>query len=166
VIRSWGESTRCRDIEGGGASMVATRARWRVDSNSNSSENRLDMEEVCERAGESGRMVLGGTRTGKVVVFVGDGEVSHSGDDDGGGGGAFIPVVRPWAASALTTASQPFSRDLIRSLSSSFSFSQAFFSSSLGASNAKANGRWWGSTTTPARNCLFSSSSSVTLRSR
>jgi len=136
--------------------MVATRARWRVDSNSNSSENKLDMEEVCERAGERGRMVVGGTRTGKVVV--GDGEASHSGDD-GTGGGALIPVVRPWAASALTTASQPFSKDLIRSLSSSFSFSQAFFSSTLGTSNWR-----WGSA--PARNCLFSSSSSATLRSR
>lgn len=36
-----------------------------------------------------------------------------------------IPVGRPWAARALTTASQPFSRVLIRSFSSSFSRSRA-----------------------------------------
>jgi hypothetical protein len=70
LIRVGCEFTRCRDIEGGGASMVATRARWRVDSNSNSSENRSEPDkDVWERLGEGGKMVGGvGTRTGKVLV--------------------------------------------------------------------------------------------------
>jgi hypothetical protein len=125
-------STRCRDIEGGVTSVVATRARWRVDSDcttSNSKSNELVERDALEDAGEMGNMDELGTMTGKdedgwgcveesaVVVVVVTVVVAE--------GGAGIPVGSPWAARALTTASQPFSSVLIRSLSSSFSLSRA-----------------------------------------
>jgi hypothetical protein len=67
--------------------MVATRARWRVDSKSKSSENmgELNVEE-CESVGDMGNDGGGRTRTGKVVVV----EVVEVVD-----GGWVIPVVRP-----------------------------------------------------------------------
>lgn len=60
------------------------------------------------------------------------------------------PVGRPWAASALTTASQPFSSVLIRSLSSWFSRSRASSAGDLATAVRPI----------PALSCLFSSSSS------
>lgn len=48
--------------------MVATRARWRVESKSSVSKRVLEPEEVCEDAGEMGNTGEGGTNTGKVVV--------------------------------------------------------------------------------------------------
>jgi hypothetical protein len=84
------ESTRCRDIEAGGASVYATRARWRVDwcscsdsgddTGGNSEEKGFESEversksksrEECDGAGDMGNTVVGGTRTGNVVVVVG-----------------------------------------------------------------------------------------------
>jgi hypothetical protein len=133
-------STRCRDIEGGVASVVATRARWRVDSDSttsNSKSNELVDRDALEDAGEMGNMDELGTMTGKfeddwgccveesaVVVVV-------------AGGGAGIPVGSPWAARALTTASQPFSSVLIRSFSSSFSLSRALSRSCSSSSDLR-----------------------------
>jgi hypothetical protein len=157
------EPTRCRDIEGGDMSMVATRARWRVGSNSRSSEKRLELDmEEAEGAGERGTnaVVMDGTRTGKVVVVVVVEDAEDSVSDGEGGdvsrGGTVVPVVRPWAASALTTASQPFSRVLMRSLSSIFSFSQKVCWPACGCSVGSM----------PARRRRFSSSSSDTRRWR
>jgi len=128
-------STRCRDTEGGVASVVATRARWRVDSDSTTSNSKLNDpvdKDVWEGAGEMGNTVVLGTMTGNVeddswdcgrvsavvvvvvVVVVVEAE-----------GGTGIPVGSPCAARALTTESQPFSSVLIRSLNSSFSLSRA-----------------------------------------
>lgn len=119
-------STRCRDTEGGIASVVATRARWRVDSDSttsNSKSNELVDRDVWEVAGEMGNMDELGTMTGKAE---GDcGCIGESAAVVVAEGGAGIPVGNPWAARALTTASQPFSSVLIRSFNSSFSFSRA-----------------------------------------
>jgi hypothetical protein len=68
----------------------------------------------------------------KVEDGEGVGEVEETGAETEGEGDTesvfdegVIPVGRPWAARALTTASQPFSRVLIRSFSSSFSRSLA-----------------------------------------
>jgi len=62
------EATRCRDIEVSWASsMVATRARWRVASNSSNTLVELDKDE-CEGAGEMGSTGDRGTKTGKVEV--------------------------------------------------------------------------------------------------
>lgn len=100
--------------------MVANRASWRVDSDSatsNSKSKELVDRDVWEGEGEMGKTVVFGTITGKVVGDSGDGEWA--------GGGAGIPVGSPWAARALTTASQPFSSVLMRSRSSSFSLSRA-----------------------------------------
>jgi len=83
--------------------------------------------------------------------FGDSGTVSDLVDEDSGSLGAeLIPVGRPWAARALTTASQPCSKVFMRSLSSSFSRSLVVIED----------------VTRPARSCLFSSSSSATLRSR
>ena len=124
-------STRCRDTEEGVASVVATRARWRVDSDSttsNSKSKELDEREVLDSAGEMGNTVELGTMTGNPEGdSICDGESS---DLVVAGGGAGIPVGNPCAARALTTASQPFSSVLIRSFSSSFSLSRAFSRSS------------------------------------
>jgi len=123
--------TRCRDTEGGVASVVATRARWRVDSDSttsNSKSKELDEREVLDGAGEMGNTVELGTMTGNPEGdSSGDGESS---DLVVAGGGIGIPVGSPCAAKALTTASQPFSSVLIRSFSSSFSLCRAFSRSS------------------------------------
>jgi hypothetical protein len=140
------ESTRCRDTEDKrGASVVATRARWRVESNSS---NWFPCE-LDEGAGEGG----------KKAVFEVMREVSTGHDgaviDEGMG----TAKGRPEAARALITASQPRSRVLMRSRSSSFSFSLA--ASKDGCECSEAAGR-----PRPARNCLFSSSSSATRRSR
>ena len=100
--------------------MVANRASWRVDSDSATSNSKSKEpvgKGVGDDAGEIGKTVVFGTIVGKVVGDSGDGELA--------GGGAGIPVGSPWAARALTTASQPFSSVLIRSRSSSFSLSRA-----------------------------------------
>jgi hypothetical protein len=103
--------TRCRDNGGGVPPMVATRARWRVDWGGSD-----------DSAGDvtgAGRDTEG---DGEKVVDGGSGDVE--GAETGGDDESVVevrPVGRPCAASALTTASQPFSRVLIRSLSSSFS---------------------------------------------
>ena len=49
--------------------MVATRARWRVDSKSSESKRVLEPEEEFDGAGEMGKMGEGGTNTGNVVVW-------------------------------------------------------------------------------------------------
>lgn len=85
--------------------MVATRARWRVESKSSNSN---PCELVDDGAGEGGNTVAGDV--------VGNGDAEHDGavTDDGIG----TVKGRPEAARALTTASQPFSSVLIRSRSS------------------------------------------------
>lgn len=62
-----GEFTRCWDTEGL-TSVVATRARWRVESKSSESKRLLELEEEFESAGEMGNMGEGGTNTGSVIV--------------------------------------------------------------------------------------------------
>jgi hypothetical protein len=125
------KSTRCRDIEGGVASMVATRARWRVELKSSDKTLELESDEK-DGAGEMGTVVAG-TRTGNESISdeggvdVSSGTEGSAGDDDLGRG---RPVGRPCAASALTTASHPFSRVLILSFNSSFSLSLALSRSS------------------------------------
>lgn len=101
--------------------MVATRARWRVDSNSSKSRSELGEEVEVDDAGVRGNVGDGWIITGNVLV-------EFEEDDDGsvlGPEGVGIWRGRPEAARAFTTASQPFSRVLILSLSSSFSFSLA-----------------------------------------
>ena len=115
------ETTRCRGTEDKrGASVVATRARWRVDSNSSRSRSEFGEEEV--EVGVRGNVGDGGIITGNVFGGFED-------DDDGWvleAEGVGIWRGRPEAARAFTTASQPFSRVLILSRNSSFSFSLAF----------------------------------------
>lgn len=157
------ESTRCWGTTGGVAVVVATRARWRVDSDSSVSKTMLAPE--MDGDGVMGNTGADGTRTGKVVVvlLLDDGgvdsfdeEVVDSAEEEG--------VGRPWAARTFMTASHPFSRDLIRSLSSAFSRSRAF---SRSCSCARLMSACWRSDKViPARSCLFSSSSSATRRSR
>lgn len=81
-----------------------------------------------------------------------------------------IPVGKPWAARALTTASQPFSSVLIRSLSSSFSRSLASSDADLRTGvEGMRTGADCGTgrdIPIPARSWRFSSSSSATRRSR
>jgi len=67
------ESTRCRDTEAG-ASVVATRAEWRVDSGS--SNMLVLVKDDWEGEGERGKTGVVGTKTGKVVV------VEDDDDDD------------------------------------------------------------------------------------
>jgi len=131
-------STRCRDIEGGVASVVATRARWRVDSDStisNSKSNELVDRDVWEAVGEMGNTDELGTMTGNAE---GDGGDCGGGESAVAGGEAGMPVGSPWAARALTTASQPFSSVLIRSLSSSFSLSRALSRSCSSSKDLRA----------------------------
>lgn len=154
-----GVSTRCRGTDDKrGASVFATRARWRVDSDCSKSIWKLGVGDGLD-CGERGNTGLGETITGNV----------------GGGGGAELDADsccegvgilrgRPEAARALTTASQPFSRVLILSFSSSFSLSLAF-SRSRCSDEVSSECRSW-ARPIPARSCLFSSSSSATLRSR
>jgi hypothetical protein len=125
--------------------VVATRARWRVESNSSNSFSC----ELNEGAGEGGKM--------DDVVVVREVSTGHDGAviDEGMG----TVKGRPEAARALITASQPRSRVLIRSLSSSFSFSLVTSKDGCECSEAAGSPR-------PARSCLFSSSSSATRRSR
>lgn len=87
--------------------MVATRARWRVESNSS---NSFPCELECEGAGEGGKTICDGV----VSVMGADAEHDGAATDDGGG----TARGRPEAARALITASQPCSSVLIRSLSS------------------------------------------------
>ena len=62
------ETTRCRGTEDKrGASVVATRARWRVESKSTESKRVLELEE-SEGAGEMGNAGDVGTNTGNVDV--------------------------------------------------------------------------------------------------
>jgi hypothetical protein len=131
-------STRCRDARGVliPALAVATRARWRVDSDSWASNSKSkDVEDVCDGAGERGKMDDGEDWLGTIVGYA-EGEEGVV----AGGEGRVIPVGRPCAARALTTASQPFSSVLIRSLSSSFSLS-LFSSSSADLRSDKAKGK-------------------------
>lgn len=124
------EATRCRDI--GVIPMVATRARWRVDScfrSGSCSDCDCDSEgwgedsagekvgsegvgwssEALEGAGEMGNMGAG-------VRVLEDG---WAGAEAGAGGEVGVGErERPCAVRAFMTTSQPFSRDLIRSLSS------------------------------------------------
>ena len=102
------KSTRCRDVGVSWApdSTVATRARWRVDSNS-SKIFELESDEI-EVAGERG------WRAGDEV----DG---GRGESVEAGGGTWMLSGRPEACSALITADHPVSRLLILSLSSLFS---------------------------------------------
>ena len=94
-----------------------------------------------------------------------------AGDDEGAAEAVDRPVGRPWAASALTTASQPLSSVRMRSLSSSFSRSR---SRSLSARSRSSTGRAYMAVVTggaigipaPARSRRFSSSSSATRCSR
>lgn len=131
--------------------MIATRARWRVGSKSSNSKQEL---EGVDGAGDSGYAWVGGTTCDR------DGAVACCSDVDVGGVGT--TKGRPEAARALTTASQPFSRVLILSLNSWFSFSLAnsFCRSCEICSCADTD------TPMPDRSCLFSSSSSATRRSR
>lgn len=88
-------------------------------------------DEASDGAGEIGKTGDGGTRTGKAVVEGCEGgEVDDSEDGETMGfvdGGVTEGIFkgRPDAVRALTTASQPASRVLILSLSSSFSLSLA-----------------------------------------
>jgi hypothetical protein len=155
-------STRCRDTEGGVASVVATRARWRVDSDSatsNSKSNELPDRDVWDDAGEMGNIDELGTMTGN-----GEGDRGESAVVVSAEGRAGIPVGSPWASRALTTASQPFSSVLIRSLSSSFSLSRILSRSSSSSTGLRADET--GISNWPALNRLFSSSSSATRCSR
>ena len=77
------ETTRCRDTEG--KSVVATRARWRVESNSNSSKMLDGGSDECDGAGEMGKETGGGTRIGKAVVEC---EVDEEESAEGDGGEA------------------------------------------------------------------------------
>lgn len=89
-------STRCRDIEGGVTSVVATRARWRVDSDSttsNSKSNELVDRDALDDAGEMGNMDELGTMVGKVEDDWGC--VEESAVAVVAEGGAGIPVGSP-----------------------------------------------------------------------
>jgi len=145
--------------------MVATRARWRVESKSSEKTLEPDNDEN-DGAGEIGNTVAGGINTGKVAVVSEEEEEEEETEspDAGGEGDAFDtgrPVGRPWAARALSTASQPFSRVLILSRSSSFSFFSRFLSSALSSSDLRSSDM-----PIVSRSCLFSSSSSATRCSR
>jgi hypothetical protein len=149
------ESTRCRDTEGGVASMFATRARWRVESNS--SDNALDADER-DGVGESGIAV-----GGHINKDVSDRQSSFS---EGSMQDVFEmgkPVGKPWAERALMTTFHPFSKVLILSRNSSFSFSLDLlsffwaFRSTDGVTSDKPM---------LARSWAFSSSSSATRCSR
>jgi hypothetical protein len=151
------ESTRCRDTEGGVTSMFATRARWRVESNS--SENTLDADER-DGVGELGMALVG-----HINKDVSDRQSSFS---EGSMQDVFEigkPVGKPWDARALMTAFQPFSKVLILSRNSSFSFSFDFLSRSLSSAFRSVDGST-SDKPMPTRSCLFSSSSSATRRSR
>ena len=87
--------------------MVATRARWRVGSNSSNSKHELD---GVDGAGESGYAGGSDTIEGRDGAVAGCSVVVE--------GGVGTTKGRPEAARALTTASQPFSRVLILSLNS------------------------------------------------
>lgn len=86
--------------------MVATRARWRVESNSSNS-NPCELDD--DGAGEGGNMGAG-------EAFVGKG----AGHDDAVTDDVGVGTLRgrPEAAKALITASQPLSSVLIRSRNS------------------------------------------------
>lgn len=67
------KSTRCRDNEGD-ASMVATRARWRVDSVSDSGdEGNVDVEEMKSRSDDE-NMCESGERSNSNEEWDGAGE--------------------------------------------------------------------------------------------
>lgn len=72
-------------------------------------------------------------------------------------------MLIPWAARTFMTVSQPRSRDLIRSLSSTFSRSRAFSRSV--SSCRRSSTSWSDDVFMPPRNWRFSSSSSATRRS-
>lgn len=145
--------------------MIATRARWRVVSDSSKSILELKVGEAVG-AGDRGNIGFGGRRTGNVAVGGWDAE---SDDEDGVEEEVAVKGEgrvrgRPDAARAFMTASQPFSSVLIFSLSSAFSLSRA---------NSLSRCSWDGSTDRessarliPARSLRFSSSSSATRASR
>jgi len=140
--------TRCRDNGGGVPPKVATRARWRVDWGGSDDSAGDVIGAGSDAEGDGEKVVDGGSR---------DVEGGETGGDDE----SVVevrPVGRPCAASAFTTASQPFSRVLIRSLSSSFSRSLD--------SGSGTGTRAGAVIPMPARSWRFSSSSSATLRSR
>jgi len=152
--------------------VVATRARWRVDAKLSKSRGKDFVLELglqdSERLGEVVNTETGdgGTRTGKAVVGGCEEErVDEDEDVVGGGGAEGILRGRPDAARALTTASQPASRVLILSLSSSFSTSLAL-SFSLCSSIRSSSARRSPMSPMPALSCRFSSSSSATRCSR
>lgn len=153
--------------------MVATRARWRVDwlvsddsegaGDDNVTEVGIDGETGVEKAVDEGDdEIVGAVVGGGETEIMGEADVDSVCDDNG------RPVGRPWAARALTTASQPFSKVLIRSLSSSFSRSLASSDEVFIETEGERVGAGDDAEDIPmpARSWRFSSSSSATLRSR
>lgn len=122
---------------------------------------------AVEMVGEGVRGKTGlGMRTGNVVVGLegeDDDEDEEGGVDDEPATG--VGAGSPWATSSFMTASHPFSRVLMRSLSSAFSLSRAF-SRSCSSMLCLTSARWNAERVKPARSCLFSSSSSATRRAR
>ena len=134
-----GESTRCRDIGACGRSMVATRARWRVDSSlicgsvvpiwiGIEAKELLGVKagewdelgsESCEGAGDGKPNLEEVSVGGGIVIMLG--VVGAGPGVDRVDVEAKPPVGSPCAARAFITASQPRSKVCIRALSSSFS---------------------------------------------
>ena len=77
----------------------------------------------CDGAGEGKAVNEGCVETTGAGA---DGAGAEALGEDCDGATLKIPAATPWAANALTTASQPRSRVLMRSLSSSFSRSRSF----------------------------------------
>jgi len=135
------------------------------------SRSKSKSRELWDGAGETGKVMAGSRNVGDAADSAGcwlDGAAcagvdvcGEMGCADCEAGGAVL-VDRPCAASAFMTASQPFSRVRMRSRSSSFSrsFALSRFCSSAFGSELE------GAATRPARSWRFSSSSSLTRRSR
>jgi len=134
------KSTRCWDVEVSWTpdSTVATRARWRVDSNS-STIFELEGDGV-QVAGERGRTVGDeGTMVGREPADKVDG---GRGESVEAGGRTLMLSGRPEACNALITADHPLSRLLILSLSSLFS--RACTDSVSGPTGLRSAGTNWG----------------------
>ena len=116
-----------------------------------------------EDSGDDGGGVIG---VAGATTEARDDAVDGVGDGRDKEGGAGMLRGRPEAARALTTASQPFSNVRILSFSSSFSCSRALSPASCSAWLSMTAGTLPMPVLVPARNCLFSSSSSATRRSR
>lgn len=154
-IKVGDESTRCWGIPGCSpreqlVGMVATRARWRVDSKegegvvmsiSRESESVIDGDSENSDSAElmvgRSKSRVGAGEMGSVIEELGSGLTEVEASEAGGVGNdgiedvvdvpfsGGIRDVIPCAASALITASQPCSSVLIRSFSSAFSRSLA-----------------------------------------